>query len=94
MAVSTYFRYAILVVGIADGTRSRLLFDFISVSPWERAKLAAELTPEFWVLELYRTAIQALEGILGLVLLFSFVALVAIFLIRKANLTDLQPTKE
>jgi hypothetical protein len=94
IAVSNYFRYAVLVVGIADGTRSRLLFDYVSVSPWERAKLAAELTPEFWALEMYRTTVQTLEGILGLVFVFSFVTFVAIVLIRKANLKDLQPTEE
>jgi hypothetical protein len=93
-AVSTYFRYAIFVVGISDGTRSRLLFDYISFSPWERAKLVAEVTPEFWALELYRTTVQTLEGILGLVFVFSFVTFVAIVLIRKANLKDLQPTQE
>jgi hypothetical protein len=93
-AVSKYFRFAILVVGVSDGTRSRLLYDFISASPWDRAKMAAELTPEFWVLEMYRTFIQALEGILGLVLIFSFVAFVAIVLIRRANLTDLLPHQE
>lgn len=93
-AVSKYFRFAILVVGVADGTRSRLLFDFVSASPWDRTKMAAELTPEFWVLEMYRTFIQALEGILGLVLIFSFVAFVVILLIRKAHLKDLMPSEE
>jgi hypothetical protein len=56
--------------------------------------MAAELTPEFWVLEMYRTLIQALEGILGLVLIFSFVAFVVIVLIRKAHLKDLMPSEE
>jgi hypothetical protein len=93
-AISKYFRFAILVVGVSDGTRSRLLFDFISASPWDRAKMAAELTPEFWVLEMYRTLIQALEGILGLVLIFSFITLITVFLIRKAHLKDLMPTEE
>jgi hypothetical protein len=93
-AVAKYFRFAILVVGVADGTRSRLLYDFVSAPPWDRTKMAAELTPEFWVLEMYRTFIQALEGILGLVLIFSFVAFVAIVLIRKAHLKDLMPSEE
>lgn len=93
-AISKYFRFAILVVGVSEGTRSRLLLDYISAPAWDRTALTAQLTPEFWALELYRTVIQALEGILGLVIVFSFVAFVAIVLIRKAKLKDLQPTQE
>ena len=93
-AVSKYLRFAIVVAGISDGTRAAALREFVSSPVWNREELTAQLTPEFWALELYRTAIGALEGILGLILIFSFIALIAIFLIRRAKLKDLLPSEE
>ena len=93
-AISKYLRFAIVVAGISDGTRSGALRDYISAPAYTRDELTRQLTPEFWALELYRTAIGSLEGILWLMLLFSLGATVAIVLIRRANLTDLLPHEE
>jgi hypothetical protein len=93
-AISKYLRFAVVVAGISDGTRAGALRDYISAPVYSRDQLTAQLTPEFWALELYRTAIGSLEGILWLMLLFSVGATVAIVLIRRANLTDLLPHQE
>ncbi len=93
-AISKYLRFAIVVAGISDGTRAGALRDYISAPNYSRDALNAQLTPEFWALELYRTAIGSLEGILWLMLIFSLGALIAIVLIRRANLTDLLPHEE
>jgi len=93
-AISKYLRFAVVVAGISDGTRAGALRDFISAPAYSRDELTRQLTPEFWALELYRTAIGSLEGILWLMLLFSVGATVAIVLIRRANLTDLLPHQE
>jgi hypothetical protein len=93
-AVSKYLRFAIVVAGISDGTRAGALRDYISAPAYTRDELTRQLTPEFWALELYRTALGSLEGILWLMLIFSLGAVVAIVLIRRANLTDLLPHEE
>jgi len=93
-AVSKYLRFAIIVAGISDGTRAGALRDYINAPSYSRDALTAQLTQEFWALELYRTAIGSLEGILWLMLIFSLGAIVAIMLIRRANLTDLLPHQE
>ena len=51
------------------------------------------LTQEFWVVELYRTTITTLEGILWLLLLFSLIVFAAYWLMRKAKLKE-QPVSE
>jgi hypothetical protein len=90
-AVSKYLRFAIVVAGISDGTRAGALRDYISAPNYSRDELTRQVTPEFWALELYRTALGSLEGILWLLLIFSLGAIVAIVLIRRAHLTDLLP---
>lgn len=94
LGVSKYLRFAMVVAGISEGTRSGALREYIASPSYTRDAMAAQFTPEFWTLELYRTALGALEGILGLILLFSFIAIIAIFLIRKANLKDLLPSEK
>jgi hypothetical protein len=93
-AISKYLRFAIVVAGISDGTRAGALRDYINAPSYSRDQLTAQLTPEFWALELYRTAIGSLEGILWLMLIFSLGALMAIILIRRADLKDLLPHQE
>jgi hypothetical protein len=93
-ALSQYLRFAIVVVGISEGARVRALREYISAPALNRPTMLAELTPELWALELYRTVIGTLEGILLLLILFAFLALVGIVLIRKAQLKDLLPSEE
>jgi hypothetical protein len=92
-AVSKYLLFAIVVAGISDGTRAGALRDYIN-DPSNGDAVAAQLTPQFWTVELYRTAMGALEGIIWLMLIFSLLAGIAIMLIRRADLKDLLPHEE
>ena len=93
-AICKYLRFAIVVAGISDGTRAGALRDYVNASSLDRDAIAAQLTQEFWGLELYRTAIGTLEGILWLMLIFSLGVMIAIILIRRADLKDLLPHEE
>ncbi len=77
-----YIRFAIVVVGISGGTRVRALQEYISAPAWNKTALEAALTQEFWAMELYRTVIGTLEGIVGLLLLCIFLALIAPVVVR------------
>ena len=72
-AMSKYLRLAIVLIGVSSGARIRILEEYIGASVANKLQMADALTQEFWVLELYRTAITTLEGILWLLLLFSLV---------------------
>ena len=78
-----YIRLAIVVVGISGGTRVRALEEYISAPVWTKPTMEASLTQEFWVMELYRTVLGTLEGIVGLLLLCIFLALIAPIIVRK-----------
>lgn len=93
-AIAKYLRFAIVVAGISDGTRAGALRDYVNASDLNRNAIAAQLTQEFWGLELYRTALGTLEGILWLMLIFSLGVMIAILLIRRADLKDLLPHEE
>jgi hypothetical protein len=47
------------------------------------------LTPAVWAMELYRTAMGTLAGILWLSLVFAFLVAVGLFLIRRAEMKRL-----
>ena len=93
-ALSKYLRFAIVVVGIASGTRVGALEEYIGASSWNKRALAAALTPEIWALELYRTIVATLEGIVWLILVVAFFILLAILIIRKGRMKQLQPGEE
>lgn len=88
LAMSKYLRLAMVLVGVSSGARIRLLEDFIAASPANKIQMTDALTQEFWVVELYRTAVITLEGILWLLLLFSLVVFAAYWLMRKARLSQ------
>ncbi len=84
-AFSKYIRFAIVVVGISTGTRVRILQEYISATAENKAAMAAALTQEFWVLEIYRTIVGTLEGMAWLLLLCFFLALIAPVIVRMAE---------
>jgi hypothetical protein len=88
-AMSKYLRFAVVVVGVAMGTRVQALEDYISAPSWTKANMDSALTPEVWAVELYRTALGTLAGILWMTLLFAFLVAVGLLLIRKAKLEQL-----
>ena len=91
VALSKYLRFAIIVVGTASGTRVAALEQYIGAESYNKAAITAALTQEAWILELYRTVVATLEGIVWLLLVVAFFVLLAILIIRKGNMKQLQP---
>src|SRR5690242_10365970 len=84
-AMSKYLRLSIVLIGVSSGARIGILEEYIGASFATKVKMTEALTQEFWVLELYRTCIATIQGILWLLLLFSFVVLIAYWMMRKSG---------
>lgn len=80
-----YMKFAILVVGISSGVRIHQLEKYIAPMRWEKEPRIMELTFERWVLEIYRTVIETLQGIAWMLLVFFVFALVAYVVVRVAE---------
>lgn len=83
-----YMKFAILVVGVSSGVRIAELERYITEPQWiaaDRARIIA-LTPERWLLEVYRTIIETLQGVAWLLLVFFVVALLAYVVVRLSEL--------
>lgn len=85
-----YVRFAIYVVGISGGVRIYQLERYLEpglVRPGEAAPTGPPpLTAERWVLEVYRTVIEALQSIAWMLLVFFAFALVAYVVVRLGEL--------
>lgn len=81
-----YLKFAILVVGVSAGVRIYHIEKYITPGRGERGATVPELTFERWVLELYRTVIETLQGIAWMLLVFFMFALVAYVIVRLAEL--------
>lgn len=81
-----YMKFAILVVGISAGVRLYHIEKYITPARAEKGSVIAELTFERWVLELYRTVIETLQGIAWMLLVFFIFALVAYVIVRLAEM--------
>jgi hypothetical protein len=81
-----YLKFAILVVGISAGVRLYHVEKYITPARAERGAAVVELNFERWVLELYRTVIETLQGIAWMLLVFFVFALVAYVVVRLAEL--------
>ncbi len=77
-----YLKFAILVVGVSAGVRIYELEKYITPQRWDKEAKIVELTSERWVLELYRTIIETLQGIAWLLLVFFVFALIAYVMVR------------
>jgi hypothetical protein len=75
-------RFAILVVGVSAGVRIHELERYINPQQYEKNARILELTRDRWILEIYRTVIETLEGIAWMLLWFFVVALVAYVIVR------------
>lgn len=62
-AWTRYMKFAILVVGVSAGVRIYELERYISPGRFDKDAKVLELTQDRWVLEIYRTVIEALQGI-------------------------------
>lgn len=83
-----YMKFAILVVGVSSGVRIHELERYITAPQWLEADKARiiVLTPERWLLEVYRTIIETLQGVAWLLLVFFVVALLAYVVVRLSEL--------
>jgi hypothetical protein len=91
--MSKYLRLAIVLIGVSSGARIRILEEYIGASPANKLQMTDAITQEFWVVELYRTAITTVEGILWLLLLFSLVVFAAYWIMRKSELKQQQASE-
>ena len=90
-AFAKYLQLAILLVGVCAGARVRALQDYISAPDYNKPAMLEQLTQEFWVMELYRTVIGTLEGILWLIFLFALAVIVAVVIMRKSHSPNVHP---
>ena len=81
-----YLNFAILVVGVSAGVRIYALEKYITPVPGDKDAKIIELTSDRRVLELYRTVIEALQGIAWLLLVFFAFALIAYAIVRSGEL--------
>ena len=88
-----YVKFAIYVVGISSGVRVWELERYITPGQYggpQTQPQVLELTRERWILEVYRTIIECLQGIAWLLLVFFAVALVAFVIVRVFELKKLK----
>jgi len=84
-AWSKYLKFAIYITGISSGVRIWALEKYITKPTGEGAEIV-QLNPERWVLEVYRTIIETLQGIAWMLLVFFVFALVAYVIVRAFEL--------
>jgi len=78
-----YIKFAIYVVGTSSGVRIWELERYIT--PQYGGGQVLALSRDRWVLEVYRTIIEALQGIAWLLLVFFAVSLLAFVIVRRAK---------
>ena len=81
-----YITFAIYVVGISGGVRVWALEQY--VTPRSSEQTVVELTGSRWVLEIYRTVIDTLQGIAWMLLVFFVFALIAYVILRGFELKN------
>ena len=86
MAWLKYMKFAILVVGVSAGVKIYELEKYITPLRGDKDAVVVRLTQERWVLELYRTIIDTLQGIAWMLLVFFVFALIAYVIVRLAEI--------
>lgn len=87
-----YLKFAILVVGISSGVRISEIERYISPNNWQEKPEILALTNERWVLEVYRTVIETLQGVAMMLLAFFVISLVAFVVLRISELRQASRT--
>lgn len=77
-----YIKFAIYVVGVSKGVRVWELERYITPVRFDERAQILQLTRDRWVLEIYRTIIETLQGIAWLLLVFFAFALIAYVIVR------------
>ena len=86
-----YMKFAMYVVGISKGVRVWELERYISPTRYDQKAEILQLTSERWILEVYRTVIETLQGIAWLLLVFFVFALIAYVIVRAFELKHKSP---
>ncbi len=83
-AWAKYTKFAGRVVGTSSGIRIYDMEKYITPLTYTEndKKIVIELTQERWVLEIYRTIIETLQGLAWMMLVFFMVALIAYVIVR------------
>ncbi|MES2490542.1 MAG: hypothetical protein V4607_12190 [Pseudomonadota bacterium] len=81
-----YMKFAILVVGVSSGVRIYELEKYITPPAYVKDAQIVQLTGDRWVLEIYRTIIETLQGIAWMLLVFFVFALIAYVIVRLAEM--------
>lgn len=81
-----YMKFAILVVGVSSGVRIYELEKYITAPAYMKDSQIVQLTGDRWVLEIYRTIIETLQGIAWMLLVFFVFALIAYVIVRLAEM--------
>ncbi len=84
-----YLMFALFVVGISSGVRIWDLEKYITKPPIKDAEVV-QLTSDRWVLEVYRTIIETLQGVAQVLLVFFICARVAFVIVRLYELSKSQ----
>ncbi|ROH88167.1 hypothetical protein ED236_01450 [Pseudomethylobacillus aquaticus] len=77
-----YLKFAVIIIGISSGVRIHELEKYITPARWDKNAELIKLTSERWVIEVYRTVIDTLQGIAWLLLVFFVFALIAYVIVR------------
>ncbi len=80
-AWSKYLRFAIYVTGLSSGVNLWKIEQYVT-APQRKDAAIVELTKSRWVLEIYRTVIETLQGIAWMLLVFFVFALIAFVIVR------------
>ena len=82
-AWSKYMKFAILVVGVSSGVPLCDLEKYVTSTLGGReVQSTASLSFDRWIFELYRAAIETLQGIAWMLLVFFVFALIAYVIVR------------
>ncbi|HTB92798.1 MAG TPA: hypothetical protein VK728_08195 [Candidatus Sulfotelmatobacter sp.] len=93
-ATAKYLQIAILLAGVSSGARIQLLKDYLNTPAYNAEALNAQMKPALWSLAMYNTATDSLMGILWLMIVFAFLASVAVAFIRRSKIRWLLPERE
>jgi len=93
-ATAKYLQIAILLAGVSSGARIQLLKDYLNTPAYNAEALNAQMKPALWSLAMYNTATDSLMGILWLMIVFAFLASVAVAFIRRSKIRWLLPERQ
>jgi multidrug efflux pump subunit AcrB len=89
-----YLIFAMYVVGVSKGVRVYDLERYVNPDRWQaegREVQPLVLNANRWILEVYRTVIESLQGIAWLLLVFFVFALIAYVIVRGIELRHNKP---